>query len=116
MIDRHIGLARRVGEQVEAAADLELLAPVRLNVVCFRYRPPGYPESALDELNRSLGARILADGRVYFGTTVYGGRVAFRPAISNWRTTVDDVDLIVAVTRELGSRLLREMPRGSKSD
>jgi glutamate/tyrosine decarboxylase-like PLP-dependent enzyme len=106
MVDRHIKLARRVGEQVEAAADLELLAPVRLNVICFRYRPPGYPESALDELNHALGARILADGRVYFGTTIYGGRVAFRPAISNWRTGEDDVDLIVAVTRELGARML----------
>jgi glutamate/tyrosine decarboxylase-like PLP-dependent enzyme len=106
MVDRHIRLARRVGAQVEAAADLELLAPVRLNVICFRYRPPGYSEAALDDLNRRLGARLLADGRVYFGTTIYGGRVAFRPAISNWRTREEDVDLIVAVTRELGARLL----------
>jgi glutamate/tyrosine decarboxylase-like PLP-dependent enzyme len=109
MVDRHIRLAGRVGEQVEAAPDLELLAPVRLNVICFRYRPPGYPEAALDELNRALGARILADGRVYFGTTIYGGQFAFRPAISNWRTVEDDVDLIVAVTRELGSRLQRSL-------
>jgi glutamate/tyrosine decarboxylase-like PLP-dependent enzyme len=106
MVDRHISLARRVGEQVEAAPDLELLAPVRLNVVCFRYRPRGLTEEALDSLNRRLGAEILADGRVYFGTTVYGGRVAFRPAICNWRTTQDDVDLIVTVTREVGARLL----------
>jgi glutamate/tyrosine decarboxylase-like PLP-dependent enzyme len=105
MVDRHIRLARRVGEQVDAAADLELLAPVRLNVLCFRYRPPGHPEDGLDDLNRRLGAEILADGRVYFGTTVYGRQVAFRPAISNWRSTEEDVDLIVAVTRELGARL-----------
>ena len=106
MVERHLGLARRVGEQVEAAPDLELLAPVRLNVICFRYRPPGLDEADLDELNRRLGAAVLADGRVYFGTTVYEGRVAFRPAISNWRTTGADVDLIVEVTRELGARLL----------
>jgi len=49
---------------------------------------------------------VLEDGRVYFGTTVYAGRVAFRPAIVNWRTTETDVDLIVAVVRELGSKLL----------
>ena len=49
---------------------------------------------------------MLADGRVYFGTTVYRGQVAFRPAISNWRTTASDTDLIVKVTSELGSRLL----------
>ncbi len=105
LVDRHLELARRVGEQVEAAPDLELLAPVRLNVICFRFHPPGASDGALDELNRRLGAAILADGRVYFGTTVYGGRVAFRPAISNWRTTEADADLIVGVTRELAAGL-----------
>ena len=47
----------------------------------------------------------VADGRVYVGTTRYRGRVAFRPAIVNWRTTEADVDLIVEVVRELGARL-----------
>lgn len=106
MVDRHIQLARRVAEQVRAAPDLELLAPARLNVVCFRFRPPGLPSEHLDELNQRLGTAVLADGRVYFGTTLYRGCVAFRPAISNWRTTEKDADLIVSVTRELGARLL----------
>jgi glutamate/tyrosine decarboxylase-like PLP-dependent enzyme len=90
---------------VAAAPDLELLDPVSLNVVCFRFRPLGVPESELDDLNRRLGAAILADGRVYFGTTVHAGKVAFRPAISNWRTTAADADQIATVTRELGARL-----------
>jgi len=42
-----------------------------------------------------------ADGRVFAGTTVYGGRVALRPAIVNWRTTQHDVDLFVDVVLEL---------------
>jgi glutamate/tyrosine decarboxylase-like PLP-dependent enzyme len=105
MVERHLGLARRVGAAIEAAPDLELLAPVRLNVICFRYRPPRWPEGELDELNRRLGAAVLDDGRVYYGTTVYEGKVAFRPAISNWRSTEADVDLIVSVARELGERL-----------
>jgi glutamate/tyrosine decarboxylase-like PLP-dependent enzyme len=105
MVDRHIRLAKRLGEQVAADRELELLAPVRLNVVCFRYRPAGVPDDALDELNRRLGEAILADGRVYFGTTVYDGVVAFRPAIANWRTTEADTDLIPVVVKELGARL-----------
>jgi glutamate/tyrosine decarboxylase-like PLP-dependent enzyme len=106
MVDRHIELARRVGEQVTVAPDLELLAPARLNVICFRFRPSGLPEEELDDLNRRLGAAVLADGRIYFGTTLYRGCVAFRPAISNWRTKEQDADMIVAVTRELGARLM----------
>jgi glutamate/tyrosine decarboxylase-like PLP-dependent enzyme len=104
MVERHMALARRVGEQVEAAPELELLAPVKLNVVCFRLHPPGLDdEPELDNLNRRIGAAVIEDGRVYFGTTVYRGHVCFRPAIVNWLTTDRDVDLIVETVRELAS-------------
>jgi glutamate/tyrosine decarboxylase-like PLP-dependent enzyme len=110
MIERHLELAQRVAEQVDAAPDLERLAEVPLNIVCFRFRPPNVPETELDDLNRRLGAMVLEDGRVYFGTTEYAGKVAFRPAIVNWRTREEDVDLIVEVVRELGAKLLVRAP------
>src|SRR5260370_21962 len=81
MVERHLRLARRVARQVDEAPDLERLAEVRLNVVCFRFHPPGVAEEALDSLNRRLGESILEDGRVVFGTTEYQGKVAFRPAL-----------------------------------
>ena len=105
LVERHLELAQRVAAQVDAAPDLERLADVPLNVVCFRFHPPGVAEQDLDDLNRRLGQKVLEDGRVYFGTTEYMGKVAFRPAMVNWRTREEDVDLIVSVTRELGSRL-----------
>ena len=108
MVERHLRLARRVGDQVDAAPDLQRLADVSLNVICFRYRPPGIPEDQLDDLNRRLGEMVLDDGRVYFGITVYDGKVAFRPAIVNWRTREEDVDLIVATVRELGARAIAQ--------
>jgi glutamate/tyrosine decarboxylase-like PLP-dependent enzyme len=108
MVERHIGLARRVADQVDAAPDLERLADVPLNVVCFRFHPSRVADGELDRINRRLGQMILEDGRVFFGTTEYAGKVAFRPAIVNWRTREDDADLIVSVTRELGARLMAE--------
>jgi glutamate/tyrosine decarboxylase-like PLP-dependent enzyme len=107
MIERHVELARRLGDQVDREPDLERLADVALNVVCFRYRPAGLSEDRLDELNSRLGQAVLDDGRIYFGTTVYAGKVAFRPAIVNWRTEPADVDLVVPIVLELGSALLR---------
>ena len=105
MVERHLDLAQRVGRRVEEADDLELLAEVKLNIVCFRYRPPGVDdEEAIDEINRRIGQEILRDGRVYVGTTTYDGKVAFRPAIVNWRTREEDVDLLVDTIRDLGSR------------
>ena len=104
MIERHGALAKRLADQIGASSDFELLAEPRLNVVCFRYRPAGIPENELDQINRRLGQAIIADGTVYFGTTVYGGKVAFRPAIANWRTTERDVDIILDVARGLADR------------
>jgi glutamate/tyrosine decarboxylase-like PLP-dependent enzyme len=105
MVERHLDLAGRLAEQVDAEPELERLGDVPLNVVCFRYRPEGVREDELDELNRRLGQAVLDDGRVFFGTTVYGGKVAFRPAIVNWRTGPEDVDLIVPTVLELGASL-----------
>jgi glutamate/tyrosine decarboxylase-like PLP-dependent enzyme len=105
MVERHLDLAQRLAGLVDAAPELERLADVPLCIVCFRARPAGVPEAELDEFNRRLGEALLDDGRVFAGTTVYGGRVALRPAIVNWRTTDADIDLFVDVVRELTARL-----------
>ena len=107
MVERHLALARRLGRRVEEEPELELLAPVRLNIVCFRHKPAGMDTEELDAHNLALGEDVLADGRVFFGTTRYEGAVAFRPAIVNWRTTERDVDLIADVLLELGTRRLQ---------
>jgi glutamate/tyrosine decarboxylase-like PLP-dependent enzyme len=106
MVERHLDLAQRLARAVDAAPDLERLAEVPLNIVSFRYRPTDVAEEALDELNLRVGQAVLADGRVAFGTTRYGDKVAMRPAIVNWRTRESDIDLIVQVVREVGARTL----------
>ncbi|AFU04758.1 pyridoxal phosphate-dependent decarboxylase family protein [Nocardia brasiliensis] len=105
MVERHLDVAAHLGRVVDAAADFELLAPVQLCVTCFRYRPPGVAEADLDDLNARLGAAILADGRVYVGTTKYRGVTALRPTFVNWRITEPEADLLIEVIRELGPTL-----------
>ncbi len=101
MVERHLSLAQVLADRVDASDRLERLAEVPLNIVCFRARPPGVPEAELNALNLRLGATLLADGRVFAGTTTYGGRVALRPAIVNWRTQRADVEMLVDVVLEL---------------
>ena len=108
MVERHLELAQRLADRVDEAPDLERLAEVPLNIVCFRYRPDGVPEEALDDLNRRVAAALLEDGRVFAGATTYRGKVALRPAIVNWRSREQDVDLITEVVRELGAQLTPE--------
>ena len=101
MVERHLGLAQHLASRVDDTPVLERLAEVPLNIVCFRVRPPDTPEDELDDLNRRLGEALLRDRRVFAGTTVYDGKVAFRPAIVNWQTAEPDVDLLIDVLLEL---------------
>jgi glutamate/tyrosine decarboxylase-like PLP-dependent enzyme len=105
MVERHLDLARRLAARVDAEPELERLAEAPLNIVCFRWHPPRATEGELNALNRALGEALLADGRVFAGTTNFEGKVAFRPAIVNWRTGPEDVDLLVEVLLELSREI-----------
>ena len=64
MVERHLALAQHLARRVDAERELERLAEVPLNIVCFRAKPSGAPEEELDDLNRELGAALLEDGRL----------------------------------------------------
>jgi len=104
IVEKHLDLGQHLARRVDDEPDLERLADVSLNIVCFRYHPRGYAEDRLDDLNRRIGEEAILDGRVFFGMTEYDGKVAFRPAAVNWRNRPEDVDLIADVVRELGAR------------
>jgi glutamate/tyrosine decarboxylase-like PLP-dependent enzyme len=111
MVERHLAVAQHLANRVDAEPELERVADVTLNVVTFRVCPDGVPEDDLDELNRELGGELLRDGRVFAGTTVYDGKVVFRPAIVNWRSGEADVDLLVDVLLELARSRSPRAPR-----
>lgn len=111
MVDGHIDLARRMARLVDEDPLLERLADVPLNIVCFRFNPGGLGEDSLNELNRALGAAIIEDGAFFVGTTTHEGRVALRPAVSNWRTQEGDIDAFIAAVREIGRRLAARLAR-----
>jgi glutamate/tyrosine decarboxylase-like PLP-dependent enzyme len=106
IVEADLDLAEGMAATIDEAPDLERLADVQLNIVCFRYRPDGSVDGPeLNELNRRIGEAALMDGRVFFGATEYGGKVAFRPALVNWRTREEDAQLVPQVVRELGAKL-----------
>lgn len=105
MVDRHLALAQHLRALVDDAPHLERLAEVPLNIVCFRYNPGNVAEAKLNQLNERLGQALLKDGRVYAGTTTLEDQVALRPAIVNWRTEKEDIEMLVDVVRELGARV-----------
>ncbi|HEY9394795.1 MAG TPA: pyridoxal-dependent decarboxylase, partial [Nocardioides sp.] len=91
IVERTIALAHRTGRLLAEIDGVELLAPVRLNIVCLKV--PGDPAEF---------ARRVADTGVTFVTpTVHQGIPALRLAFSNWRTSEADADRIVEVFRRL---------------
>jgi glutamate/tyrosine decarboxylase-like PLP-dependent enzyme len=114
LVERNLDGAAQLARRVDAEPSFERLAEAPLNIVCFRWRPPGVTDGdELDALNRRLGEALIEDGRVHAGTTLFEGRVAFRPAFVNWQTQAEDVDLLLDVLTELGERLLAGQPAGS---
>ncbi len=82
-------LARRLAERVAAEPALELLAPVALNIVCFRVRGRD------DAFNAGLVADLHEAGSFAPSTTRIGGVLAIRAAIVNHRTNAADMDALV---------------------
>lgn len=103
-IARSCKLAAALGEAVAADPDLELLAPVTLNVVCFRYRAPGLNDSELDRLNADIAIDVQESGAAVVSTTRLANRTALRACIVNHRTRDDDLAIVLAAVRAAGVR------------
>jgi glutamate/tyrosine decarboxylase-like PLP-dependent enzyme len=93
---------------VEEAGDLELVAPVPLNIVCLRHLGDGdlTPEQ-LDALNRRIVQDLQLDGRFVPSSTVIGGRTCIRVAVASHRTTWADLESGLGVIRSLAQPAVR---------
>jgi aromatic-L-amino-acid/L-tryptophan decarboxylase len=97
VVARCCTLARSLAGRIAAEATLELLAPVALNVVCFRVRPPGVEdEAALDALNAGIAVAVQESGHAVLSTTRIDGRLALRVCIVNHRTREEDLEVLLA--------------------
>jgi aromatic-L-amino-acid decarboxylase len=93
-------LARYLEGRIAQQAELELLAPVELNIVCFRYRAL---ES--DRINAQIVVDLQECGSVAPSTTVIGDHLAIRAAIVNHRTSRVEIDTLIDETIALGRAL-----------
>lgn len=97
VIARSCALAKYLETRVLAEPRLELLAPVNLNIVCFRYR-------ADDTVNREIVADVQESGLAAPSSTTLNGKLAIRAAIVNHRTAETDIDALVAAVIKFGAQ------------
>jgi glutamate/tyrosine decarboxylase-like PLP-dependent enzyme len=105
-IERNCEQAAWLGQRVEEAPKLELLAPVSMNIVCFRYAPPAAPPALLDDLNRRLTVALQVRAVAVPSLTMLNGRAAIRVCITNHRTRREDLQALLAAVIAIGDELL----------
>jgi len=99
-IQKDLDLAQRLAAGIAEQRDLELLAPVQLSAVCFRYIGNQSSEDALNSRNAAILRRVIQRGRVYLSNATLRGKFCLRACIVNHRTTADDVDSVISEVLE----------------
>jgi glutamate/tyrosine decarboxylase-like PLP-dependent enzyme len=99
IITRTCALAAYLETRILAEPRLELLAPVELNIVCFRYRA-----READKVNGEIVIDIQESGIAAPSTTILDGELAIRAAIVNHRTDRRDIDALISAVLDFGAQ------------
>jgi glutamate/tyrosine decarboxylase-like PLP-dependent enzyme len=103
VVEHSCALARCLERRILASTELELMAPVELNIVCFRYRFE--QEELADQLNRQIVIQLQEWGEVAPSTTTVAGRLWIRAAFVNHRTTQSEMETLLAAALAAGRAL-----------
>ncbi|MEV6543947.1 pyridoxal-dependent decarboxylase [Streptomyces sp. NPDC051665] len=93
LIEHYLALADRLRERITAEPRLHLLTGGPWPVACFRINDPDGGDP--DALHRRIARRVQDNGRAYLATVAVQGSTVLRAALCNYRTTTDDLDLLI---------------------
>ena len=88
----HIKLAATLAEMILKEPDFEILAPVVINVVCFRFRPEGIPDDQLNGINEVLNHRLNDTGKIYLTHTIINGIYTLRMVTGQTNVRIEHVE------------------------
>ncbi len=109
MIARNVEQAHYFGRLVEDEPAMELLAPIGLDIVCFRFNPSGLDDKTLDALNKEILMQLQERGIAAPSYTTLHGRYCLRIAIANHRSTQDDFDVLAQEVVRIGRELVAQL-------
>jgi glutamate/tyrosine decarboxylase-like PLP-dependent enzyme len=105
LIQQNIDQARYLGELIETRPELELAAPVELNIVCFRYMKSGLDDAGLDALNKEIVVELQEQGVAVLSGTTIRDRFVLRVGNTNHRSRREDFDFLVEQVVGIGAEL-----------
>ena len=109
LIRQNIAQAFYMGSLIENENRLELLSPVTMNIVCYRYIKEGLSTEQLNGLNKELLMQLQEQGIALPSSTILNGKYAIRVAIVNQRSQKSDFELLVKETIRIGDELNRAL-------
>lgn len=109
MIDRNVEQAHYFGNLVEKEPMLELIAPIGLDIVCFRFNPGGLDTEELNSLNKEILFRLHEQGIAVPSYTTLNGQYCLRIAIANHRSRFEDFDVLAKEVVRIGSEAKQSM-------
>ena len=109
-VSRGMDLAARAGDYVRESPLLELLNPASLGVICFRFNPGknNIDENGLEQVNRTILARIFWEDPAFLSSTSLKGLFALRLCIINHNTTWNDVRETLEAVKRFGAEALSQ--------
>ena len=108
MITRNVEQAFYLGNLVINHNDLELLAPIGMDIVCFRYHPKGKNLEELNALNKEIKLQLEEQAIALPGYTTLNGAYCIRCAISSHRVTNEDFDILIENVLSIGKQLVHK--------
>src|SRR5574338_801396 len=105
MIDRNIEQANYFADLVKNDPDMEIVAPVGLDIVCFRFNSGGIDEQNLNALNKEILLQLHERAIAIPSYTTLNGRYCIRIAIANHRSKFEDFDLLAREVVKIGKEL-----------
>jgi len=113
IIERNVEQAQELAVLVKERDSLEVVAPVPLNIVCYRFVVAGLTEEELNAANQEILYRLQERGIAVPSSTVIDGKFCLRACIVNHRTTSQDLMDLVNATVRLGEEILTERAKAS---
>lgn len=107
MIARNVEQAHYFGQLVEQDPHMELLAPIGMDIVCFRFNPGGMDNEKLNTLNKEILMQLHESGVAAPSYTTLNDTYCLRIAIANHRSTQADFDLLAKEVVRLGKELTK---------
>src|SRR5882757_5153282 len=109
VMEQNVDQALYFASLVSAHPQLELVASIELNIVCFRYVPGGCAnQPLLNALNEELLLRLQEQGNKTLSSIVLDGRFALRCTFSSRRARSEDTSWLAAEVARVGAQLEKE--------